>query len=108
MEPAARGLADVLQPLHIGQLSCAVITNVEAAPNTDSSRVKELLVTQATSPVRWVEIVRYIVSAGLTKAIEIGPGKVLMGLARRIDRNLKVLNVEDPATLKKTIEALSA
>jgi [acyl-carrier-protein] S-malonyltransferase len=64
------------------------------------------LVEQVTAPVRWVEIVRAMIASGVTQAIEIGPGKVLMGLARRIDRSLKVLNVEDPASLKKTLEGL--
>lgn len=108
MAPAARGLGEVLLPIAVSPLKCPVITNVEAAPNSDASRVKQLLVDQVTSPVRWVEIVQKMVGGGVTKAIEIGPGKVLMGLARRIDRNLKVLNVEDPATLKKTLEALNA
>lgn len=108
MEPAARGLGEVLLPIEVSALKCPVLTNVEAAPNSDPSRVKQLLVEQVTSPVRWVEIVQKMVGGGVSRAIEIGPGKVLMGLARRIDRNLKVLNVEDPATLKKTIEALSA
>lgn len=108
MEPAARGLADALTGIEIRSLKCAVVTNVDAKPNGDSSRIKSLLVEQVTSPVRWVEIVQHIVASGVTKAIEIGPGKVLMGLARRIDRNLKVLNVEDPGTLAKTLEALKA
>lgn len=108
MEPAARGLREVLAPINVNAFACPLITNVEAAPNSDPARVKELLVTQVTSPVRWVEIVRYLVANNVTRSIEIGPGKVLMGLARRIDRNMKVLNVEDPATLKKTIEALAS
>ncbi len=108
MEPAARGLGDVLAPVAVASFSCPVISNVEAAPNSDPARVKGLLVAQVTSPVRWVEIVRYMVANNVTRSIEIGPGKVLMGLARRIDRNMKVLNVEDPATLKKTIEALAS
>jgi [acyl-carrier-protein] S-malonyltransferase len=108
MEPAARGLAGVLEPISVGPLSCAVISNVEAKPNTDPARVKSLLVEQVTSPVRWVEIVQLLVATGVMRAIEIGPSKVLMGLARRIDRNFKVLNVEDPGSLAKTLEALSA
>jgi [acyl-carrier-protein] S-malonyltransferase len=108
MAPAARGLAVALDGIAVSTPNAKVVTNVEAQPNGDASRIKALLVEQVTAPVRWVETVQFLVGAGETTAIEIGPGKVLMGLARRIDRNLKVLNVEDVDSLEKTLAVLGS
>lgn len=108
MAPAAAGLKAAMAATQVSPLSAPVVTNVEATPNADVARVKDLLVEQVTAPVRWVEIVQFLVQAGQTTAIEVGPGKVLMGLCRRIDRNLKVLNVEDVDSLEKTLAALGA
>lgn len=108
MAPAAQGLAAAIESLEVKVLSAPVVTNVEAEPNQDPLRVKSLLVQQVTAPVRWVEIMQKLASLGVTRAIEIGPGKVLQGLQRRIDRNLEVLNVQDPESLEKTLAALAA
>jgi [acyl-carrier-protein] S-malonyltransferase len=108
MAPAAKGLEAFLQPIEIGKMAAPVVTNVEAKPNDDPARVKKLLIEQVTSPVRWVEIVRFMAQKGVTQALEIGPGKVLGGLVRRIDKNVKVSNIEDPASLKKALDALPA
>lgn len=108
MQPAAEGLRAVLASIAVGALAAPVVTNVEAEPNQDASRVKELLVAQMTAPVRWVEITRALVAAGVLEAIEFGPGKVLGGLCRRVDKTLKVHAVEDPASLDKTLDALAA
>lgn len=106
MEPAARGLAGVLAEVAVAALAAPVISNVTAEPNQDPAQVKRLLVEQVTAPVRWIETVKGLVAGGETVALELGPGKVLMGLARRIDRALKVLTIEDPDSLKKALEAL--
>lgn len=106
MAPAARSVEASLAPITLSALSCPVVTNVEATPNADASRVKGLLVDQVTAPVRWVEIVRFLVSSGVTEALELGPGKVLAGLAKRIDKSLKVTNVDDPTSLAKALELL--
>lgn len=106
MKPAADKLAEALDPIEVSAPAAPIITNVEAAPNQDAARVKQLLVEQVTAPVRWVETVRFLVDDGETTAVEIGPGKVLMGLARRIDRKLKVHGLQDPASLEKTLAAL--
>ena len=108
MKPAAEGLAAALAPIGVSPLAVPVITNVEARPNQDHTRVKALLVEQVTAPVRWVEIVEQLGTLGQARALEIGPGKVLKGLVRRIDKNLEVLNVEDPASLEKAVAALTA
>lgn len=106
MEPAARALAGVLEGITVGPLSAPVVCNVTAEPNQDPAQVKRLLVEQVTAPVRWIETVRGLLGAGETTAVEFGPGRVLMGLARRIDRSLKVHTIEDPDSLAKTLEAL--
>lgn len=107
MKPAAEGLAKALEPIEIGQMSAPVISNVEATANQDPARVKALLVEQVTAPVRWVESVQALAKTGTTQGLEIGPGKVLNGLVRRIDRSVKVLGVRDEASLKKTLESLA-
>lgn len=103
MSPAAEALEAALGEITVSAPNAPVITNVEATPNTDPERVKALLVQQVTAPVRWVETVEHAVGAGVTQALEIGPGKVLMGLVRRIDRSLKVTPVGDPAGVTKAL-----
>ncbi len=107
MEPAARGLAEALRPIEVGRLTAPVITNVEARPNQDPERVKALLVAQVTAPVRWVETATLLLAEGEATAIEVGPGRVLAGLAKRIDRALTVLPTQDPASLQKALAALA-
>jgi [acyl-carrier-protein] S-malonyltransferase len=84
------------------------VTNVEAKPNGDAARIVPLLVEQVTSPVRWIECVEELVRQGVTRMVEVGPGKVLSGLAKRIDKSLEVWNVEDRASLEKTLAGLAA
>jgi [acyl-carrier-protein] S-malonyltransferase len=84
------------------------VTNVEAKPNADAARIVPLLVEQVTAPVRWIECVEELVRQGVTRLVEVGPGKVLGGLARRIDKTVEVWNVEDRASLEKTLTALRA
>ncbi len=85
-----------------------VVTNVEARPNADVARIVPLLVEQVTSPVRWIECVQELARLGVTRVVEVGPGKVLSGLAKRIDKSLEVWNVEDRVSLEKTVAALKA
>jgi [acyl-carrier-protein] S-malonyltransferase len=108
MAPAAEALRAVLDPISIRKSSAPVITNVEASPNEDPQRIKELLIRQVTAPVRWVESFSKLKELGVTDAVEFGPGKVLFGLGRRIDKSIRVHTVEDPATLAKTVEALAS
>lgn len=85
-----------------------VVSNVEAAPNADASRIKALLLSQVTGSVRWIESVQAMEKAGVTKVVELGPGKVLCGLVKRISKSIESFNVEDPASLEKTLAALGA
>lgn len=85
-----------------------VVSNVEAQPNVDGARIKDLLLRQVTGSVRWIESVQAMEKAGVTKLIELGPGKVLCGLVKRINKSIECLNVEDPASLEKTLAALGS
>jgi [acyl-carrier-protein] S-malonyltransferase len=96
MAPAAAKLAAALERTAIASLAFPVIANVDARPNQDRARVKDLLVKQVDHPVRWEETVRVMAEAGVTHILEIGPGKVLAGLVRRIAKEIEVLPVGTP------------
>ena len=89
MAPAAGKLALELAAVRFSDPAPPVITNVEASPNADGERVAELLRQQVTAPVRFVEMVQTLAREGVTRVLEIGPGRVLSGLVRRIDRKLE-------------------
>ena len=101
MEPAGVRLEEELEEISIHDLSVPVVTNVEAEPNTSKDRVKRLLVAQVSSPVRWEESMRRMAEKGIERMIEIGPGKVLSGLMKRIEPAVEIFNIEDVKTLKK-------
>ncbi len=107
MRPARDGMVAVLEPIKISPLRFGVIANVTAEINCTAERVKPLLLEQITSPVRWEESMALVAQAGITAAIELGEGRVLAGLMRRINRKVNVRGTEDPKTLRATIEALS-
>lgn len=100
MVPAGERLAEVLAAVLVGDITAPVVTNVEAKPNQDKDRVKELLVRQVSAPVLWDASVREMVSLGVTEFVEVGPGKVLSGLVKRIDKEVATKNVEDAAGMK--------
>jgi [acyl-carrier-protein] S-malonyltransferase len=108
MEPVKARLEPVLRAVPWKRPLVPVVTNVEARANRDPGRIVPLLVEQVTSPVRWIECVEALIREGATRIVEVGPGSVLSGLARRIDRSVEVWNVEDPASLEKTLGALRA
>jgi [acyl-carrier-protein] S-malonyltransferase len=99
MLPAAERLAKVLDSVSIGALTVPVVSNVEAQAYDDAQRVKELLVAQVSAPVRWEESVQNMAALGVEQFVEIGPGKVLSGLVKRIARGLALHNVQDAADL---------
>ena len=101
MRPAADGLSQILQNIPIHPFTIGVVTNVEAEVNRDCSRVRQLLVDQAVMPVRWHESVKKLTVLGCQQALEIGPGKVLKGLIKRITPTLDTENFESPADLAK-------
>ncbi len=97
MAPAAASVATELDRVMVNSLVFPVVANVDARPNRDASRVKELLVRQVDGAVRWEQAVRLMHAEGVTHAVEMGPGKVLAGLLKRIAKDVKVLSVSDPA-----------
>jgi [acyl-carrier-protein] S-malonyltransferase len=105
MQPAAEALKATLSKISIQPFNVGVITNVEAEVNLDAERVKSLLIEQAVRPVRWEESVRKLASLGCDTAVEIGPGKVLKGLIKRIVPAMEVENFEAPQDLSKLIPA---
>ena len=97
MVPAGERLADVLAGITIHEMALPVITNVEAVPNQDASRVRDLLVRQVSAPVRWQETIACMVKLGVSRYIEIGPGKVLSGLVKRMAKESTIQNVQNVA-----------
>lgn len=104
MQPAADRLAVVLDKVAVHDMNLPVIANADAAPNSDKDRVKPLLVTQVCSPVLWEQSVNTMSTLGVTKYIELGPGKVLCGLVKRINKEAVLSNVEDVAGIKNVGE----
>lgn len=96
MQPAADRLGEALASIEVGTFSAPVITNVEAEPNEDPARVAELLVRQVTHRVKWEASVQKAAHLGVESALEVGHGKVLAGLVRRIDRSITVRGVGSP------------
>ena len=105
MKPVQARLDEVLSGCAIAAPKVPVVTNVEAQPTSDPARIRELLVAQVVAPVRWIEIVQAMAASGVTRMVELGPGRVLAGLVRRIDKSIEVLGVEDVQSLEKTLQA---
>ena len=106
MEPASEGLREVLEGVEVRPFRVGVVTNVEAASNSDPERVKPLLVEQVAAPVRWEESVVALAGQGCECAVELGPGRVLSGLIRRIDPRMKTLHLERPEDLDGVLAEL--
>ncbi len=100
MIPAGERLAKTLAAITVAPLQVPVISNVEAKPNASKERVVELLVRQVSAPVLWDASVQEMIAQGVTLVTEIGPGKVLSGLVKRIDKSVESKNIEDLASLK--------
>ena len=100
MKPAGERLEKALEEISVNDLKIPVVTNVEAEANTSKDRVKGLLVAQVSSPVRWEESMRKMIENGVEQILEVGPGKVLSGLMKRIDNRVETKNIEDLKTLR--------
>jgi len=107
MQPAQDRLAEDLEELSFKDLSVPLVTNVDAAAIKTGAEARAALVRQVSQPVRWLESVEFLAKHGVQSLIEIGPGKVLSGLARQINRDLRLSNVEDEASLRGAREALA-
>lgn len=100
MKPAAERLTPVLDAIGYGDMALPVVSNVEAKANTEKGRVCDLLISQVCAPVLWEQSVAEMAALGVTRFVEIGPGKVLSGLVKRITKEVATANIEDMATLK--------
>ncbi|MGG0668985.1 ACP S-malonyltransferase [Lederbergia citrisecunda] len=105
MKPAAERLRKALDEVEMKDASIPVVANVNAETVSDREDIKQLLVEQLYSPVRWEDSVRELINLGVTHFIECGPGKVLSGLVKKIDRSVTVLSVYDEETLQTVIDA---
>jgi [acyl-carrier-protein] S-malonyltransferase len=101
MKPAEDRLAPELRALRTRNPRVPVVANVDAEPKRDAASAIEALVRQVSSPVRWEDVMRRLASEGVRKYVEVGPGTVLCGLGRKIDREAAFANIEDPADLEK-------
>ena len=107
MKPAQDRLAADLNELRFNDLATPVVTNVDAKAIKTGDEARDSLIRQVSQPVRWLESVEFLSNHGVQTFIEIGPGKVLSGLVRQINRELRCLNVEDESSLRATREALA-
>jgi len=105
MKPAAERLAERLAGVNIAAPSIAVLHNADVAAYSEPEQIRDALVRQLHSPVRWVETIRALAGEGVAAVIECGPGKVLAGLNKRIERKMPVFPVFDPASLDKALAA---
>jgi [acyl-carrier-protein] S-malonyltransferase len=105
MQPAQDALAPILQSISFKPAKAPVVVNADAALVTDPAVLRDALIRQVTGAVRWTESMQLLIAEGVTTFVEVGPGKVLSGLFRQIDRRQKCLNVEDPASLEKVLTA---
>ena len=106
MRPAAERLRGYLESVALAAPRIALVNNVDVSEERDAVRIKDALVRQAASPVRWVETIRHMAQRGVTHVVECGPGKVLAGLVRRIDGSLQGLALADSASLDPALAAV--
>jgi len=107
MQPAQDRLAADLRALSFHPMQVPVVKNFDASPTTDPEDAREALIRQVTGAVQWERSMRALIAKGVDTFVEVGPGKVLCGLMRQIDRSKTCLNVEDQVSLQKTVDHLS-
>jgi [acyl-carrier-protein] S-malonyltransferase len=106
LKPAEDRLAVDLEKISFSDLRCALVTNVDAAPIRTAEEARSALKRQVSRPVRWEESVRRLLDEGVRTFVEVGPGKVLLGLIKSIDKSVTMLNVEDEKSVENTLSAL--
>jgi [acyl-carrier-protein] S-malonyltransferase len=107
MMPAQEKLAKDLAKIQFSNLKFPLVTNVDADTIETGEQAREALIRQVSMPVRWEESVRTLIEEGVNTFVEVGPGKVLTGLLRQIERSVAALNVEDQASLGKTLDKIA-
>jgi [acyl-carrier-protein] S-malonyltransferase len=108
MQPAQDALAPILQSLSFSSAKIPIVVNVDARLVSDGVALRDALIRQVTGAVRWTESMQLLIAQGVTTFVEVGPGKVLSGLLRQIDRSQKCGHVEDPASLEKLLAVVSS
>jgi [acyl-carrier-protein] S-malonyltransferase len=108
MRPAAEALRERLATVPLQAPRIPVVNNIDVAVETDPARIRDALVRQAAGPVRWVECVQALRARGAQAIVECGPGKVLLGLTKRIDPQVQAAALYDPATLTEVKALLAA
>lgn len=103
MAPAAERLAAALQSVPLSAPRCPVVCNVTARPHEDAEAIRRRMVEQVTHPVRWEESVRWMAAGGVTAYLECGPGRVLSGLVKRIDKQATLHNIQDRPSLENVL-----
>jgi [acyl-carrier-protein] S-malonyltransferase len=107
MMPAQEKLAADLEKTALSDLSVPLVTNVDADTETTGSEAKDALVRQVSMPVRWEESVRLLIDEGVNTFVEVGPGRVLTGLLKQIERSVAALNIEDEKSLATTLDKIA-
>jgi [acyl-carrier-protein] S-malonyltransferase len=107
MMPAQEKLAADLDKTAFSDLSVPLVTNVDADTETTGNEAKDALLRQVSMPVRWEESVRLLIDEGVNTFVEVGPGRVLTGLLRQIERSVAALNIEDEKSLATTLEKIA-
>lgn len=106
LAPAAAQLADYLAALRVAAPSIPVVNNVDVAVVSEPGAIRDALARQACNPVRWVEVIRHMANAGVSRVFECGPGKVLAGLTKRIDASLESQAITDAGGLAAALETV--
>jgi [acyl-carrier-protein] S-malonyltransferase len=107
MAPAQQKLENDLRNTQFSHLQVPLVTNVDADTTETGEEAREALIRQVTMPVRWEESVRLLIDEGVNTFVEVGPGRVLTGLLRQIERSVATLNVEDEKSLSATVEKIA-
>lgn len=108
MRPAADGLKKALDDVEFARAALPVIANVDAKPHQEPAELKQLLIQQLTMPVLWQTTIEAMIRSGIDTFVELGAGRVLSGLIRRLDRNVTCHSVRDPESLQKTVDSFKA
>lgn len=106
MEPAAARLKEVLDTIEIHDTKIPVVANVNAKEEMKADEIRKNLVDQAAHPVHWEESIRNMIAGGVDYTVEAGPGTVLSGFMRKIDRKVPCVHAEDVATVDEVVKAL--
>jgi [acyl-carrier-protein] S-malonyltransferase len=107
MMPAQEKLAKDLEKTEFADLKWPLVTNVDADTETKGSEARDALIRQVTMPVHWEESVRTLIDEGVNTFVEVGPGRVLTGLLRQIERSVAALNIEDEKSLAMTVDKIA-